>query len=463
MPREELEWALAATAKTSEAYELYRDYYEGRHRLLFATEKFRNTFGDLFQAFADNLCAPVVDAVADRLQLRGFAGAGAEAAWEIWKANRMRRRAGEVHLDAGRLGDSFVAVWPDARGQVRLYPQEPTNMAVRYSEEEPDTPELAAKVWPLPDKRWRATVYFPERLERWVTSNPVPNGRPDKASLFVPVVDDVTPEPTEGVQGNPWGRVPVFHFANNAPAGRLGRSELADVVPLQDALNKAVADMLVAMEFVALPQRYATGVQVTTDPLTGEADPNKAPVVKPGAVWTVADDNAHLGQFDGADLNQFLAVQEAFRVEIARVSGTPMHLLTMTGEVPSGLALRVLEGRLVRKVEDRAATFGDVWADVLRLAMQMSGAAEAADLEASWEPAGTRDELYEVQVQEAKRRLGVSMRTSLRELGYSDEEIDTIEDERQVDDAAMGAAMLASFDRGGAPVTMSQGRALASE
>ena len=47
-------------------------YYDGRHDLRFATEKFENTFGTLFREFALNLCPAVCDALKDKLRITGF-------------------------------------------------------------------------------------------------------------------------------------------------------------------------------------------------------------------------------------------------------------------------------------------------------------------------------------------------------------------------------------------------------
>ncbi len=54
------------------SYKLYIDYYEGFHRLNFASAKWRSVFGGLFNQFADNLCAPIIDAAADRLKINSF-------------------------------------------------------------------------------------------------------------------------------------------------------------------------------------------------------------------------------------------------------------------------------------------------------------------------------------------------------------------------------------------------------
>src|SRR6476469_4355927 len=47
-------------------------YYRGDHDLAFATEKFANTFGQLFREFAMNLCPAICDAVRDKLRVTGF-------------------------------------------------------------------------------------------------------------------------------------------------------------------------------------------------------------------------------------------------------------------------------------------------------------------------------------------------------------------------------------------------------
>ena len=66
---QDLEWAIEDVRGRADRYALMRDYDEGRHRLLFATEKYRNAFGDLFREFADNVCDDVLDGITDRLQI----------------------------------------------------------------------------------------------------------------------------------------------------------------------------------------------------------------------------------------------------------------------------------------------------------------------------------------------------------------------------------------------------------
>src|SRR4029079_2306857 len=76
--------------------------------------------------------------------------------------------------------------------------------------------------------------------------------------------------------------IPVMHFANNARTGRYGRSELRDVIPLQDGINYAVALLMSSAEHEGYKQKWAAGlpanwadagVDVGRDRLLAVSDP----------------------------------------------------------------------------------------------------------------------------------------------------------------------------------------------
>jgi hypothetical protein len=132
-PDDNLTWAVGSFRETkrygaSGDYALACDYYEGRHRLQFATEKYKQTFGTLFRTFCDNLCPAIIDSLVDRLSVTGFVSpdpSGADSrrdeqepagnpladhAWEIWRRNQMDLRASEVHREAFLTGDGYATV-----------------------------------------------------------------------------------------------------------------------------------------------------------------------------------------------------------------------------------------------------------------------------------------------------------------------------------------------------------------
>jgi len=169
--------ALVAINSRQDADRKHRDYYFGQHRLTFATQKFLNAFGPLVQAFADNLCAVTVDALADRLEIEGFSVDGGDAAlgdiaWKLWLANRMDRRAGEAHQEALITGDAYVIVWPGADNAPVLYPNRADSMNVTYDPEVPGKIDSAAKLW-LAGKQARMNMYYADRIEKYITAGTV--------------------------------------------------------------------------------------------------------------------------------------------------------------------------------------------------------------------------------------------------------------------------------------------------
>lgn len=435
----DIEWALADVNSRLPKYALYRQYDEGDHRLLFATDKYRNAFGDLFREFADNLCEDVVDGLADRIQITGWTttdsdlGALVDAAWE---RNQGPARAGAVHRNAIREGDGFTMVDLGRDGLFRSYRQEPTQIAVRYSTEYPDEMDLAAKVWPA-GKRWRMNLYYPDgKFVRLATKGLSPGGGLPGAAAFKPVqagdpalAEDETYEGEAAIPG-----IPVFHYPNG-DLSTYGRSILRGVIPLQDALNKGVADMLVTMEGTAQPIRWARGIETQVDPITGQEVNPFAGADKPGAVIRTGNKEAAFGQFDAASPDGFLDVQDSFRIQIARKGYLPPYAVPLrsgAANYPSGVSLLVSEGRAVKVARDRQRDWGAEhareYAYGLSLEAGRPGAVIAADLDPTWAPPETRDEKALVEMLLLKKDLGVDQRHLLLEAGYDEADVDEMLD-----------------------------------
>jgi hypothetical protein len=420
----DIEQALLQIQNRKPKYDRFYRYYAGDHRLVYATDKFKNVFGHLFYAIADNLSQLVVDSISDRLQVNGFnveeGGKDSDDdAWEVWQMNRMDERAGLVHREALRAGDAYALVWPNKDGEPVIWPQMAHQCTVRYDDEEPDRLLWAAKVW-MTEKRVRLNLYYPERIEKYITKGSV-SDIPGKAQAFERLPDEPRVE-------NPWGEVPVIHFANNAWLSSFGESELCNVIPLQDALNKSLCDMLVAMEFNAFAQRWATGIELEIDPVTGK---EKEPF-RPGAdrLWTTANDEARFGEFSQSRLEEFLKVQESLRAEIARVTGLPQHyVVNISGNYPSGESLRTAEARFVAKVKARQQSFGNAWENVLRLALSMKRG-RIDRLATQWQDAAPMSATEHLNQLILKQGIGVSEMQLQAEAGYGEEDIKRMQTER---------------------------------
>lgn len=456
-----LEQAIERLRVQAGRYRRARRYYAGLHDLSFATEKFANMFGELFREFALNLCPAVVDSTRDKLKIKGFgieelgtADRGARnfeevqrAAGRIWRSNKMALRAGEVHKEALRCGDAYVVVWFGADGEVQIVPNSADTMTVHYDDETPGRIAWAAKHWRTSDKRTRLNLYFPDRIEKYVSKDKGEGVLPD-AKGFVPVAgprskvqdrgqrrgssvgesgDDggagaVSVPQTAPVVENPFGVVPVFHFANNADLGEFGRSELEAAMPVQDGLNKSVLDMLVAMEVSAFRQRWVAGIEIKINEATGEEiAPFRSGVDK---LWAATSPETRFGDFAATDLEQFLKVKDGFRIDIASVTGTPLYyLMPHTRAVPSGESLRKAETRFIAKVRDRQAQFGSTWADAMSFALKIAGHPNVS-LVTQWEDPAPISERETLENLRLKKELGLSPEQALKEAGYGDVDVE---------------------------------------
>jgi hypothetical protein len=451
---QDIETALKNFRTSSDRYRKAERYYKGDHDLAFATEKFKNAFGSMFREFALNLCPAVCDAVRDKLKVREFrveqgGGTLSTDAWRIWQTNRMGRRSGEVHKEAVKNGDAYVIVWPNSAGEVTIYPNKAGMCTAVYDEETPGRVLWAAKHWRTPDKRVRLNLFYPDRIEKYISKAVSENTLPD-AKEFVayaegrsaadPAAVSVGDPPTVrkrvasatasgslAVQGavipNPYGIVPVFHFANNADIGAAGQSELEAAMPVQDALNKSVLDMLVAMEFASYRQRWAAGIEIEY----GE-DGQPVPPFKAGVdhLWITENQDAKFGDFEAANLEQFLKVKDSFRMDMACVTGTPMYyFMQVNGDFPSGEALKKAESRFIAKVRDRQESFGQVWEDVMAFALMLEGKTDAR-LFADWEDPAPLSEKEKLENIAVKKELGLSDAQALIEAGYGEVDVERI-------------------------------------
>lgn len=366
---------------------------------------------------------------------------------EIWKKNAMDVRAGYIHQEAISSGDSFIIVWKNPDGEVTLYDQKAHEMAVEYDPDRPGQLKRAAKVWRadsveirgVKKKGVRVTLYYPDRIEKYGAH--ATSGWP-QPRRFVPIQDEG--DPPGGIM-NPWEVVPVFHFANKGGVSSYGRSELVDAIPIQNFTNKEIFDLLVASEYVGFPQRYVIGVEAPVDNQGREINPFRAGVEN---LWAFSappsgEDERYptptLGQFPMADLTQIATIVGLGARMMAQATATPTQYFEVTdsqsGGGPStpvsGESQKTSDQKLTNKVRDRTIAFGQRWEEVMQLAIRMnrgeSTAADGINLEVEWDDTRPRAEAEVITNALNKQKLGVSDRQALKEVGYTDEQIDGFE------------------------------------
>lgn len=408
----------------------YDDYYEGRHRLAFATSKFRDAFGDMFSAFADNWCDLVVDAAEERLHIQGFRlddVAGDSEAWRIWQANNLDADSQVAHTEAMVHSRAYVIVWPnddDATTPI-ITIEHPREVIVAHAASNRKRRLAALKRFVDDDGYKQATLYMPDGLYKFRSENKV---REDGTSSqgktrWVPAEtpDEQWPLP------NPFGGVvPVVPLVNRRRLLNNGVSEIERVISVQDAVNKTIADMLVASEFGAAPQRWATGLSVPVNPVTqqplADAFPNLV-----SRLWTSKSKDTTFGQFPQTDLSTFVAAIEMLVQHIASQTRTPPHYFYLSGQFPSGESIKSAETGLVAKVRRKQRHFGEAWEEVIRLGLFAAGdlaRASVTKTETLWGDPESRSESEHTDAVVKQKALGIPDEALWEELGKSPQQID---------------------------------------
>ncbi|PND58134.1 hypothetical protein CRM90_09105 [Mycobacterium sp. ENV421] len=398
-------------------------YYEGRQPLAFLSPEAKTALGNRFGVMASNIPRLAVTALAERLRVTGFTGDA--DLWADWLRNDLDQTSGVAHREALLLGDSYVIVWADRTGRPQVTVESAKQVAVLT---DPGSREVVAAVKRWEDKQAKTTeavVYQPDEIRRL------------RANQQGAVATGFT---TIGVIPNPLGVVPVVNLRNaDRIVGDWGCSEIDDLKPLVDALNKSLADMMVTSEFVGRPRRWATGIELTEEPVTDDdgnpvLDDDGQPVmaevnpIPEGHRAMISEsDAAKFGQLAAADLGGYEASVRVLLGQIMAVSTLPAHYVGVFTDNPASAdALRAAEASLTARAEARQATFGRAWEQVGKLMVAVRDGVDPAQVEVrvQWADAATRSVAQEADAVVKLYQAGLlPISAALAKLGYSDDEI----------------------------------------
>lgn len=406
-------------------------YYTGTQPLAFLSPEAKTALGGRFGVMASNIPRLAVTALAERLRITGFIGD--PELWADWIRCDMDQLSGVAHREALLLGDSYVMVWADQLGQPKVTVESAKQVAVQL---DPGTRQItaAAKRWNT-DKTTEAVLYLPDRIVR-LRAN-----QTGATTQGFNTVDEFA---------NPLGVVPVVALRNSDRIlDEYGSSEVDDLRPLVDALNKSLADMMVTSEFVGRPRRWATGIELVEEPAPEEGD-EAAEVVNPipeGARAMISESpDAKFGQLAAADLAGYEASVRVILGQLMAVSTLPAHYLgQLTQQPTSADALRAAEASLTARAEARQATFGRSWEQVAKLMIAVRDGRDpqlVEDIRVQWADASTRSVAQEADATVKLFQTGLLPATyALAKLGYSSDEIAAIRAARQQDGPAAGTPL----------------------
>ena len=455
-----IEWLRGLDADQQHRYVAYREYYDGDHDTQLTKRQRRYLQLKIGEEFNCNLCGIVVDALAERLTVTGFQAPDEEtdllADW--WRVNRMDGLQGIVHLSAIRDCDSYLIVDWDKEAKMPRMTAEAAydgteGVHVTYSEERRGLPEKAFKYWRIErgegaGAKRRLNVYYPDRVEKYVSNETAFDGD------FSPYVGEDgewmywwTSDGTQG--GEPLG-LPVIHFRNGDQGYNYGQSELKNVIPLQNAQNKAIIDLVAAADTTGFRIYWMLG----DDPSGLELGPGSWIYSTRSAT---GEGSASVGYFPGENLNYLIALKDAFAMDVARVTRTPISYFQLTKQRPSAETLRMEEIGLVARAKNRQIGFGNAWENATMLARRLHNAFgggtldEKAVLETQWEDPETRNEKLHLEALKIKSDLGVPAEQLWAEMGYDAIEIAKMRAQRGEElqqQSNIGGALLEAFERG---------------
>ncbi len=397
----------------------------------------------MLAAVSDNWMPLVVRAATERMHVQGFrfdqdqqpragglrrllrgaapASTGDRDAWTIWQRNGLDVESGLAFQEAAKHGESYLLVWFDDEDdtKARITVEHPAQVVVRRAAGDRRRRTSALKKWQEDDGSYRATLWTPKTIYRYQRQD----GKP-----WTLLVDN-------GTFTNTLGVVPVIPIVNDpqmrpsrvgardGPFVGLGRSDLIDVIPTQDSINKLVCDMLVASEVSAFRQRWATGLEIPEDENGNAIEPFNAAVDR---LFVSEDEKTRFGDFNATDLRNFVVGIENRLQSLSSRSRTPPHYLNaLGGTLPSGEALKSAETGLVSKTHDKMRAADDPIEEAIRLALRIeeNAAAEIVDAEVIWSNAESRSESEWVDSLVKKLAFGVPVQQLWEDAGYSPQQI----------------------------------------
>lgn len=436
-------------------HKLYRDYYNGDHRLAYATSKFREAFGELFEAFADNWCGLVVDVAVERLEVQGFRFGEDDAdedAWKMWQANGLDAGQIMLHEEAIKVGTSYLMVGPPRKvngeyvGEPVITVESPEE-CITASNPSNRRERLAGL------KRYRdvngdviCQVFTPERIATWKKRSHI-----EALQVLGVVIPGVA-----GAGGdwelvsddpNPVEVVPLIPVENAPNLLTGGTSDLQPAIALNDAANKFFTDMIHASEYTSFPQRVVTGVEIPRDPVTQEPLPDEQLRAAVNRLWAFEDPAAKVHQLNPGELGQYVEGVEMSVQHLAAQTRTPPHVLLTKLVNISGDALIAAETGLVFRCVRKTTDFSDPHEDTQRVAFKWkavtgSSADKARDLERAemteaetiWKDPERKDPIVLSQSLTMKAAVGVPQEILWEEAGYTPQQIKRMKELREAEE-----------------------------
>ncbi|URQ04991.1 portal protein [Arthrobacter phage Iter] len=338
-------------------------YLAGDHDLPYMPRGAKAEYKHLALRSITNWTPLLSDTYAKGLFVDGYRPAKAAdnaAPWGYWQENGLDARQTIAHRGALDYGASYTLVLPGTiqeRRIPRIRPLNPLRSAAWYRDEDDEFPEVGlrrvgstmdgAELIELYDRQSVYTFAKPKDSENWILSR----------------VDD------HGL-----GYTPFVRFRERLDGEAQGI--IRPIFTLQDRVNEIVFSTLIALQYAAFRQRWATGLVIPEDEETGEPiEPFQSAVDR---LWISDSSEAKFGDFAQTEISGHLSAYESSIRTMAAVAQISPNILTGDLVNLSADALAQMEASTQRKMGEYETLFGESWESAFRLAALAAGDTTAA-------------------------------------------------------------------------------------
>jgi len=465
MPSPDLLLAFDTLKTKSKDRQIYWDYYLGDAVPKAITDKLQQIADALNIFVYENWAEVVIDAVIERITLSGITLGGdapnmqaQEDLNRLILKTQLLLEADDAHRSSCIAGESYMIVWresglpstvngpssspvlasTDEADEIQLFLNDARMCHIFYRSDNPKKPRMAAKWWLTEDGYRRMTLYYPDHLEMWVSTQKAEDVNDGRAF-----------QPLDGDAGNlripnPFGMIPVFHLQ---PDRLVVKSDLKSVIPIQNGVTMLIVNLMTSSEFAALPQKW---IITAADPDGDGSDlvlkipgiPNTVLAIPASAGNTMGEQPTQVGQFAAGDLSGFIASIEHLVNVIATITRIPKHFFFTQSGDPSGESLIAMEAPLTKKAQRRIDRYTPVWRELGAFLCKLLGyEIDAIDIDPQWESVETVQPKTEMEIIQAGVAAGIPLVTMLRERGWTEARIERMLQDKREEQAQVAATL----------------------
>lgn len=442
-------------------------YLTGTQPLAFATEEWRKQNASRYEGFADNWCAPVVNAMSERISIAGITDFGSKSRakqyWDALRRNQFELGFSQATVTTLAARRSYVIVWGDTDGEPVVSFEHPAMVEIQYDWTNPNRRTAAIKTW-VDESTEYATLYTPKELFKWERPRlkPEDEREPQYAQGKARETDGgwiprggVDASESDWVIPNPLGVVPVVEWSNRRFLMGDPVSEIEGVIPMQDFINLLWAYLMLAADYASMDARVMLAADPPKMPILDSEGkivghrPVEMKDLREKRLISITGENAKIDSWKAAQLDIFTDAIEIAVGHIAAQTRTPPHYLVANKGLSqlSGEALHAAEAGLVSKVRDFARYADASLREVLRLMALVQDDSRAAKLaplaQFHWDKMEIRSDAQMADALLKKSQMGYPFEYLLEEEGKSPSQIARIMElrEKELYDPQLAAAL----------------------